>query len=366
VGAGLVLALALLWVTPLGAAEIRVELEPAPEGGEVVLLLFDSANAFGDLRDAVRRVGFPADGRSSFELVEVPAGAYALVVHHDRDGNGVIDKNFIGIPSEPLAFSNAYRPKGPPSYQRARFEIGAGERRVMQLELYQPLGRRGRLGVGVGVIGRSSPYRDDDETVAQFIPAVTYTGERFQILGPNLQVGLVGSGRVRLAATATYRIGVYEEDDSPFLAGMGDRDSTLLAGLGLELELPRGFDLELRAEADVLDRIGGAAASLGLEKSWQLGLVRLTPRVAVSWQSADLADHDFGVAPEQATPERPIYRVDDTFTVEAGVGSLIEVTRDWLIVLELAVERFDDEVTGSPIVTEQHVIKGFFALNYVF
>ena len=43
---------------------------------------------------------------------------------------------------------------------------------------------------------------------------------------------LVGSDDLRLALTASYRIGVYEEDDSPVLEGLGDRDDTLLEGFG--------------------------------------------------------------------------------------------------------------------------------------
>ena len=79
----------------------------------------------------------------------------------------------------------------------------------------------------------------------QPIPAITYNGERLQWLGPNLRYGILGSGRLRLALSASYRIGVYEEDDSPVLAGLGDRDDTLLAGLALQYEFPGGFDIEI-------------------------------------------------------------------------------------------------------------------------
>jgi len=47
----------------------------------------------------------------------------------------------------------------------------------------------------------------------------------------------VGSGKTRLAATVNYRIGVYEEIDSPYLEGMGDRRSTAMLGLALKAEL---------------------------------------------------------------------------------------------------------------------------------
>lgn len=364
--AGAVALVSLVAAAPAQGAEIVVMLAEPPEGGDVILRLFDSANAFGDFRDPLREQSFPADGRATFVLSGLEAGSYALLVHHDVDGDGVLDKSFIGIPTEPIALSNDYRPKGPPSFQRAELRLAPGERLELELELYRALGRRGRLGVGLGVIARSSPYLDYDGGVVQAIPALTYNGDRIQWLGPNLQVGLVGSGRLRLAAVATYRIGVYEQDDSPLLAGLGDRESTLMAGLGLEAELPAGLDLSLRYEHDALDRIGGGSAQLELERSFALGVVRLEPYAALSWLSAELASHDFGVPASAAIPGRPAYELGDTLSVEAGVGTLVELTRDWLLVGEIGVEAFGSEVEDSPIVDDGHVVKGFFAVNYVF
>jgi outer membrane protein len=220
--------------------------------------------------------------------------------------------------------------------------------------------------VGLGVIGRGSPYRDYSGGVYKAIPAITYNGDRFQFFGPNLQVGLVGSGVVRLAATLSYRIGVYEEADSPFLDGLGDRESTAMAGLAVEFELPRGIDLSLRYQHDIFNRIGGGGARLGLDKAYSLGVVRIMPEVGVNWSSSDLSNHDFGVPPAAATLDRPAYELDDTISFEVGLASFIEISRDWLIVMNLAVERFDNEVTTSPIVIDDQVVKGFFALNYVF
>ncbi len=348
------------------AADITVNLDQAPQGGEVVLLLFDSANAFGDFRDPVRSEPFAADGRTSFTLGEVPAGDYALLVHHDANGNGIIDKNFIGIPTEPIAFSNGYRPKGPPSYQRARFTVGPTEDVEIDLELFQALGRRGQVGVGLGAIGRSSPYRDYSGGVYQVIPAITYNGDRLQLFGPNLQVGIVGSGMLRLAGTLSYRIGVYEESDSPFLAGLGDRKSAIMVGLAMEAELPQGIDLSLGYEHDIFNRIGGGGAKLSLDKAFSLGIFRITPEVGVNWLSSELSNHDFGIPPAAATLERPAYELDDTVSFEVGLSSLIEISRDWLIVLNLAVEQFDDEVKNSPIMVDNQVVKGFCGLNYVF
>lgn len=363
---GVISGLFFLQSTYLFASDITVRIDNPPESGSLALVLFNSANTFGDLRDPFRAVIHPLDGRDEYLIDDVEPGEYALMVYVDENGNKRIDKNFIGIPKEPLGFSNRYNPKGPPAYQRAAFTLGQGESRSFDVELYQPLGKFGRIGMGAGVIFRSSPYRDYHGAVSQVIPAITYNGDRLQVFGPKIQFGLAGSGKLRLAATGRYRIGVYDEDDSDFLQGMGDRDNTFMAGLAVQAELPGGLDVSARYEHDVLDRIGGGEARFELGKSLQLGVFKFSPAIAFNWTSSELSNHDFGVSDSQATAERPAYYLDDVYSVEAGLGVLIEINRDWLITMNVAAESLSSDVTASPIVSEDYVIKGFAAINYVF
>ncbi|NQU40455.1 MAG: MipA/OmpV family protein [Lentisphaerae bacterium] len=328
--------------------------------------LFDSANTFGDLRDPVRMGTWPLDGRELFCIGDLSAGNYALLVYLDENDNCRLDRNFIGIPREPLAFSNGYRPKGPPSYRRAAFELTDEEARRFDVTLRRPLGERGRIGVGIGAIIRSSPYRDYEGSVFQLIPAITYIGNRLQILGPNLQLGLVGQGKLRLAATAQYRIGAYEERESDVLTGMGDRENTLLVGLALLGALPGGVDVSLRYAHDVLDRIGGGAARMAVEKSFQLGRMRGGPELGLNWQSRGLALHDYGVPSAMATPQRPAHTLNDTLSVTVGLRLFADIAPDWVVVLNTSLEFLDESITTSPIVNANYVIQSFVAVNYVF
>jgi outer membrane protein len=348
------------------AAEVGVKLLNPPATGTVAIALFDSPNTFGDLRDPVLVAEFPLDGRDIYRIEDVPPGDYALLAYYDENRNGRIDKNFIGIPNEALAFSNNYRPKGPPSFTRAAFTVTDEETQSFDMELFPVLGKRGRLGVGVGVIGRSSPYRDYDGGVYQVIPAITYTGNRLQWFGPRIQYGLIGSGKVRLAATGEYRIGVYEEDESDYLSGMGDAESTFMAGLALQVELPGGVDLSIGGSRDALDRIGGYESSISVSKSLQFGALRTAPKVAVNWMDSDMAKNDFGVQGKKATFNRPAYSPGSSTSLEGGLGLFFELSPNWLIAASAAIEWFDDNAYDSPIVEEHYVIKGFGAINYVF
>ncbi len=354
------------WISLAQAADISVRVQGAPAEGVLVFQAYDSANAFGDFRDPVREMRTPVNSSSLYRIDEIPAGDIAVLVYVDENGNDVLDKNFIGIPKEPLGISNNYRPKGPPAFSRAMFEVNDGETATIDIAIYKVLGERGRLGVGLGVIGRSSPYVGSDTSVMKPIPAITYNGDKLQWLGPNVQYGLLGSGSWRLAASASYRIGVYEESDSPALIGLGDRDSALMAGLGFRVDIPGGLNMSLRYEHDVFNTIGGGAATARLSKGFQAGPVRFAPQLQVNWLSADLTDYDFGVPLSAATPTRPAHSIGSSVSYEAGIGSFIELTENWVVILSLSAEFLPDKIAASPIVTDDRVIKGFAAITYVF
>ncbi len=55
----------------------------------------------------------------------LPAGRYAVAVHHDENGNGELDTNLIGQPVEGYGFANdAMGFMNPPEFAEASVEVG--------------------------------------------------------------------------------------------------------------------------------------------------------------------------------------------------------------------------------------------------
>ena len=71
----------------------------------------------------------PISGGSAVTTFEdVPAGPFAVSVYHDEDGDGKMDTNLVGIPSEDYGFSaDASGVFGAPSFEEASLELAAGE-----------------------------------------------------------------------------------------------------------------------------------------------------------------------------------------------------------------------------------------------
>jgi outer membrane protein len=147
---------------------------------------------------------------------------------------------------------------------------------------------------------------------------------------------------------------------------MGNRDATVMAGAGMKLELFSGLEASLTLLHDALDQIGGSEVSLSLDRSFRAGTLRLTPGAGINWTSARLANHDYGVSSSKAVPGRPAYDTGDTLSFETGIRALAELTEDWWFAASLAVEFLPGDVTGSPVVSDSYLLKGFLAVQYVF
>ncbi|MBF9142549.1 DUF2141 domain-containing protein [Hymenobacter properus] len=75
-------------------------------------------------------------GKSEFTLpVELPQGDWAVAITQDLNNNDKIDKNFLGIPTEPYAFSNNVRPTvAAPDFNECKFKVD-GPGRVVNIVL---------------------------------------------------------------------------------------------------------------------------------------------------------------------------------------------------------------------------------------
>jgi uncharacterized protein (DUF2141 family) len=64
-------------------------------------------------------------GTTTATILAVPPGQYAAYAYHDRNSNGRVDRNLIGLPTEDVGFSNgALKGLRKPEWRAAAFEHG--------------------------------------------------------------------------------------------------------------------------------------------------------------------------------------------------------------------------------------------------
>ncbi len=101
--------------------------------GQVGCLLFASADGFpGNPDKAVGRQFVPIGSKAATCVFDnVAPGSYAIAAIHDENGNGKLDKNFLGIPTEGYGASRDARGTlGPPKWEDAVFPYSGGAMQV--------------------------------------------------------------------------------------------------------------------------------------------------------------------------------------------------------------------------------------------
>lgn len=99
----------------------------SPKGGILRLGLYNEAGYAKD-GDTVASADVPAQSpQTTITLNNLAPGSYAIQTFQDFNGNGEMDKSWIGLPLEPYGFSRDARPVlSRPGFDKTRFEIQDG------------------------------------------------------------------------------------------------------------------------------------------------------------------------------------------------------------------------------------------------
>lgn len=115
---------------------LTIVIEQIPQAqGQVLIALYDNAEGWeSDQAIANRAVAVSGD-HVEVRFDGLLAGSYGVKLFHDLNGNGELDMNFMGIPTEPFAFSNNARGNfGPARWTDAQFSLGA-EAEIQRIRL---------------------------------------------------------------------------------------------------------------------------------------------------------------------------------------------------------------------------------------
>ena len=106
----------------MGLTQVRLEVEVhgvASSEGAVLVALYNEESGFLKFDQVFHSTGSPAvKGVTRIVIEDLPRGDYAIAVFHDENGNEELDANWLGIPKEPLGFSQArMKTFGPPKFR---------------------------------------------------------------------------------------------------------------------------------------------------------------------------------------------------------------------------------------------------------
>jgi len=92
--------------------------------GELRIAMFNSEKTFEDSENPVESKIITIKEKQHLVVFEnVPYGVYGIVVFQDENMNKKLDKNIIGFPTERFGFSNNFRPRSKPKFDKFKFKF---------------------------------------------------------------------------------------------------------------------------------------------------------------------------------------------------------------------------------------------------
>jgi uncharacterized protein (DUF2141 family) len=111
-----------------GPAAVRVTFDIAQPKGAIMVALYDSEASYKASRPTAANRVEVAGPTVTKVFQGLKPGRYAIQSYQDLNGDGQLNRNPLGMPTEPFAFSNNAPPRfGPAAWSDAAFDVGPGE-----------------------------------------------------------------------------------------------------------------------------------------------------------------------------------------------------------------------------------------------
>lgn len=221
--------------------------------------------------------------------------------------------------------------------------------------------------LGAAVLSTQRAYKGTDRET-KVLPMLSYENKYVKLSGPNLELKLPGlefgdSQRLNFGVvTKLFGTGGYEASDSPALAGMAERKSSIWAGA--KVEWKNDFaDVKLELLGDASGNSKGQRVALGLERKWKLSpSIMLVPQVGVEWVDKKYVDYYYGVRASEAMAGRAAYVGKGTVNADISLTGIYRFDKHHSMMLNIGVKSLGKEIKDSPIVdssTENRVMLGY-------
>lgn len=141
----------------------------------------------------------------------------------------------------------------------------------------------------------------------------------------------------------------YDQDDSPKLSKMEEREISFDMGLNADLHLSQGT-LSTYFQHDVSGTYKGYITGINYFYPMTLGRADIVPFVGISYVDEDYVNYYFGIRDNEVNAERPAYQGRGDVTYNLGYKFVMPLSDNWSLTQTTAYARLGDNISDSPIV----------------
>lgn len=92
-----------------------------PCKGKIFISIYDNAASFKK-KEPLKTISVQADEKEISINEKLPKGEYVFFAYHDSNENEKLDRNFLGMPKEPVGYSN-HKGGKPGGFNKLKIEI---------------------------------------------------------------------------------------------------------------------------------------------------------------------------------------------------------------------------------------------------
>ena len=97
--------------------------------------IYNTPDTFPKEGKAMARTAVPAKaGSVTLQFTDLPPGKYAVILYHDENNDGQMDKRFGMIPIEGYGLSNNVKASGKPAFDQCAFDIPETKTQTIDLK----------------------------------------------------------------------------------------------------------------------------------------------------------------------------------------------------------------------------------------
>lgn len=235
-----------------------------------------------------------------------------------------------------------------------------------------PEDRSGTWSIGAYFNWQESPYAGE-EWRSDFMPQFVYTGENIYLDTTQMGWHAIDSDDWQLDTYVNYYLNGYNDhtfysdtgevrDEDDPLKGM-ERSSSFELGAALTRKTDYGR-WSVAASHDINGTHNGGRMELEWSKTWRGENWQLQPWLRANYYSRETANYYFGVTADEVLVDRPEYSLDATASVAAGASLRVTAWERHNVSLNAGYTVFNDDITDSPIVSENAVFNTSLSYRY--
>lgn len=218
---------------------------------------------------------------------------------------------------------------------------------------------------GVGVVVVDYGYRSMNARTF-VIPFLRVDTDRFFIQGPRLGMHLFRTAMSHLDLVMTPGFDGFDSNDSPYFAGMEDRDFAVFTGFQWTHRFNRTLTFSSAITTDITESTNGLRGSVTLSRNWFPEAWMITGSISLDWLSADIVDYYYGVRPQEVRPDRPAYAGTDTVNTNFSMMVTRSFGRSGVLIGMVGYGRYGSGITGSPLLERNHTLFSMAGIGWKF